>query len=311
MQDDDHAIELTVTSSTAVVVIGTGHVSPAVAAAFASRGRETIITGRNDVRAGEAARIASDLARAHVGGAPLAPATFAHAALVVECVAEDLAVKRALLTTVEPWVPPEGIIVTNTSSLPVDELAESLQRPGRFGGLHFLHPAHLTGVVEIVAASRTEQDTLDRLMSWAAEIGKRPIVVKQPLPGFVWNRLQMAMLRECLELVAQGVADAEAVDAAVSEGLAPRWLAAGPLATADLGGIAVFSEIARQLYPHLSARTEPTATLDQAEASGGFYTWDADDKAGTETARAEALAFGANLAQRRPRPKPRDAEPLA
>jgi 3-hydroxybutyryl-CoA dehydrogenase len=292
-----------------VVVVGTGHVSPAVAAAFASRGHETIITGRSDARAGEAARTASDLGHALVRAAPLAPATFGEVALIVECVAENLAVKRALLTTIEPWVEPATVIATNTSSLPLDQLAEALQRAERFGGLHFLHPAHLTGVVEVVAASRTDQTTIDRLLLWAAEIGKRPIVVKRPLPGFVWNRLQMAMLRECLELVEQGVADAEAVDAAVSEGLAPRWLAAGPLATADLGGIAVFAEITRQLFPHLSAKTAPTAMLDQAEATGGFYTWEATDMAGIENARAEALEFGSSLAERRPRPKPRDTEP--
>jgi 3-hydroxybutyryl-CoA dehydrogenase len=94
------------------------------------------------------------------------------------------------------------------------------------------------------------------------------------------------------------------VDAAVSEGLAPRWLAAGPLATADLGGIAVFREVARQLFPHLSAHTEPTPLLDRAEADGGFYTWDAEDLATVERSRAEALDFASKL----PRPTRRDAE---
>jgi len=281
-----------------VIVIGTGKVAPAVAAAFAASGRETLLAGRDDARTAGAARQASEMAGRPVRSAPLAEASFAEAALVVECVAEDADVKRAVLTAVESWLGAEAILVTNTSSLPLDELAAAVRRPERFGGLHFLHPAHLTGVVEVVAASTTDAATTAALTRWVAELGKRAIEVKRPTPGFVWNRLQMAVLRECLELVEQGIADPEAVDAAVSEGLAPRWLAAGPLATADLGGIAVFREIARQLYPHLSAHTEPTPLLDRAETDGGFYTWDAEDLATVERARAQALDFASKL----PRP---------
>ncbi len=287
-----------------VVVIGTGKAAPPVAAAFAASGRETLVAGRDEARAADAARLAGELAGRPVRSAPLAPASFAEAALVVECVAEDAAVKRAVLTMVEPWLGDEAILATNTSSLSLDELAGALERPERFGGLHFLHPAHLTALVEVVAASTTGAATAAALTRWVSEIGKRAIEVKRPTAGFVWNRLQMAILRECIELVEEGVADPEAVDAAVSEGLAPRWLAAGPLATADLGGIAVFREVARQLYPHLAAQTEPTPLLDRAEADGGFYTWDAEDLATVERSRAEALGFASKL----PRPTRRDAE---
>jgi len=287
------------------VVVGTGKVSPAVAAAFADAGGDALIAGRDVARTGDAARKASTLSKRTVRPAALEPATFVRAAIVIECVTEELAVKRSLLTLVEPWLDPDALVVTNTSSLPLDEIAQVLRRPGRFAGLHFLHPAHLTGVVEVIAASRTDKATVDRLLDLASDMGKRPIVVRRPTAGFVWNRLQMAVLRECLALVEEGVADTDAVDAAVSEGLAPRWLAAGPLATADLGGIAVFREIARQLYPHLSADQEPTALLDDAEANGGFYEFDAADEVDAETLRAEALAFASDLARRRRRPRPR------
>jgi 3-hydroxybutyryl-CoA dehydrogenase len=85
-------------------------------------------------------------------GAALEPAAFADAALVVECVAEDVAVKRAVLSAVEPWLDPAAALVTNTSSLSLDELADALGRPEAFGGLHFMHPAHLTRVVEVVGS---------------------------------------------------------------------------------------------------------------------------------------------------------------
>jgi 3-hydroxybutyryl-CoA dehydrogenase len=295
-------------ATTEVVIVGTGTVSAPVAAAFASTGADTRIAGRDATRAEGAAEKASTLGEARVRPAPLEPTTFAGAALVVECVAEDVAIKRALLKQLEPWLPQDCVLATNTSSLPLDELADGLTRPERFAGLHFLHPAHLTGVVEIVAASQTEPKTVERLLEWAEAQQKRPIVVRRPTPGFVWNRLQFALLRECVALVDEGIADPEAVDAAVSDGLAPRWVATGPLATADLGGIALFREIARQLYPHLSADQAPSESLDRAEAGGGFYAWDHGHKSAAEEARAESLAFASGLSRRHARPRPRDVD---
>jgi 3-hydroxybutyryl-CoA dehydrogenase len=291
-----------------VVIVGTGTVAAPVAAAFARTGAPTLIAGRRPPRARDAAQTATSLGAAAVRGAPLEHATFAGAALVVECVVEDLALKRAVLSQVEPWLDADCVVVTNTSSLPLDELADALRLPGRFAGLHFLHPAHLTGVVEIVAGSRTAPATVHRLLEWVEELDKQPIVVRRPTPGFVWNRLQMALLRECLALVDEGIAEPDDVDAAVRSGLAPRWLAAGPLATADLGGITLFREIARQLYPHLSAAREPSPSLDRAEASGGFYAWDVAARSTVEGARAEALSFASGLTRRNARPQPRHSD---
>jgi 3-hydroxybutyryl-CoA dehydrogenase len=290
------------------VVVGTGRVSAPVAAAFAAAGYETRIAGRDSGRTRDAARSAGELGAAAVQPAPLEAETFAGAAIVIECIAEDLELKRGLLRRVEPWLGADCVAATNTSSLPLESLAEVLRRPGQFAGLHFLHPAHLTRVVEVIAASRTAPATIERLAEAVAELGKRPILVRKPAAGFVWNRLQLAVLRECLALVDEGIATPEAVDAAVSEGLAPRWLAAGPLATADLGGIALFREIARQLYPHLSAAQEPSDSLRRAEEEGGFYAWSAEATTAAETVRADALEFAAGIARRKPRPSRRRAD---
>jgi 3-hydroxybutyryl-CoA dehydrogenase len=291
--------------SGSVVIVGTGRVAPGIAAAFAALGRDVVVAGRDEVRAKDCAAAAAELVHAHVRAGALGRETFRDATLVVETVVENLEVKQGLLERIEPWVDDATLIVSNTSSLPLDELAASLRDRTRFAGLHFLHPAHVTRVIEIVAATETSPQTIDALLELARHMEKRPIIVRRAVPGYVWNRLQMAMLRECLELVEQGVADAESVDAAVADGLAPRWLAAGPLATADAGGIATFHEIARQLFPSIASGTEPHDLLTQAQAGGGLYEWTDDERAALDPVRRDALEHGADIAARRPRPRPR------
>jgi 3-hydroxybutyryl-CoA dehydrogenase len=287
--------------SESVVIVGTGRVAPGIAAALAAVGCDVAVAGRDEHHAAECAATAG----AGVRSGALVPATFAGATLVVETVVEDLEVKQRLLETIEPWVGDGALIVSNTSSLPLDEVGALLRDRTRFAGLHFLHPAHLTRVVEIVAGTETAPRTIDTLLEFAARMDKRPIVVRRAVPGYVWNRLQMAMLRECLALVEEGVADAESVDAAVADGLAPRWLAAGPLATADAGGIATFHEVARQLFPSIASGVEPPELLTRARQSGGLYDWTDDERDALDPVRGDALKHGADIAARRPRPRPR------
>src|SRR5271165_904230 len=214
------------------VVVGTGRMAPGIAAALAQAGEQTAITGRSQERA----RQAADLAGSGVQARPLEAATFATARLVVETVTEEPAVKAAVYAMIEPWLPGGALLTTNTSGLSITELARGLQRPESFAGLHFLYPADVTPIVEIIAGQATAEMTVSSLRALADLMGKSPIVAHRDVPGFVWNRLQLALLREALWLVEQGVADIATVDAAVSDGLAPRWLAAGPFATVDLGG---------------------------------------------------------------------------
>jgi 3-hydroxybutyryl-CoA dehydrogenase len=287
--------------SDSVVIVGTGRVAPGIAASFAAIGCDVAVAGRDEHRAAACAAVAG----ARVGSGALVPATFAGATLVVETVVEDLAVKQDLLERIEPWLDDEALVVSNTSSLPLDEVGASLRDRTRFAGLHFLHPAHLTRVVEIVAGGETAPRTIETLLELAVRMDKRPIVVRRAVPGYVWNRLQMAMLRECLALVEEGVADAESVDAAVADGLAPRWLAAGQLATADAGGIATFHEVARQLFPAIASGVEPPELLTRARQSGGLYDWTDDERNALDPVRQDALKHGADIASRRPRPRPR------
>jgi 3-hydroxyacyl-CoA dehydrogenase len=285
------------------IVVGTGSMGPEIAATFAACGLETRLAGRDAGRTSLATERARSLAgAAAVTGEAITEEAFAGVDLVLETIAEDVDAKRALYATIEPWVAPGAVIATNTSSLRIADLAGVLARPERFAGLHFLKPAHLTAVVEVIPGPATDAATTGALRDLAGRMGKTPLLVCRDVPGFIWNRIQFAVLRECLHLLEQGVATAEDIDAAVSDGLAPRWTAAGPLATADLGGLATFARICEGLFPHLAAGTAaPDAILGAAAAGRPLQEWTARQGLGIEELRADALAAGRRIAEARRR----------
>ena len=285
------------------VVVGTGSMAPEIAAAFATAGMAVAIAGRDAGRT-DAAVV---LARAFAGGrevtaAAIVPEAFANADLVLETVVEDLATKHELLARVEGWCAPKTVIATNTSSLRIADIAGVLARPGRFAGLHFLKPAHLTAVVEIIPGPGTDEGATTLLRDVAARMGKTPLIAERDVPGFIWNRIQFAVLRECLHMLETGVASAADIDAAVSDGLAPRWVAAGPLATADLGGLATFARICDGLFPHLANDTgAPDAITGPAAAAEPLQPWTQGSAAEIQQLRADSLAAGREIAERRQR----------
>lgn len=284
------------------VVIGTGAMGPEIAAALAAAGWSVAIAGRTAVARDPAATKASMWADAVVVPAVIDEPTFTDADLVVETIVEDLAAKHALLRRIEPWCHPGAVIATNTSSLTIAEVAQPLDRPQRFAGLHFLKPAHLTGVVEIIPGPRTDESTTSFLRDVAAQMGKTPLVATRDVPGFIWNRIQFAVLRECLHMLDQGVASAADIDAAVADGLAPRWTAAGPLATADLGGLRTFATICDSLFPYLStAHSAPESITGPAERGEPLQQWTADAGDAVAKLRAKALASGRKIAKKRRR----------
>lgn len=283
------------------VVVGTGSMGPEIAAAFAAAGFETRIAGRTAAGRADAARRATDLAGGRpVVSAPIDAPGFAEADVVVESIVEDLAAKHELLARIEPWCDPRAVIATNTSSLTIADIAAGLASPERFAGLHFLKPAHLTGVVEIIPGGGTSPGTVEVLKDVAAQLGKAPLVARRDVPGFIWNRIQFAVLRECLHMLEAGVASAEDIDAAVADGLAPRWVAAGPLATADLGGLATFATICDLLFPHLANDVAaPAAITGPAAAGEPLQGWTAGNRSEVRELRADALAAGREIARRR------------
>jgi 3-hydroxybutyryl-CoA dehydrogenase len=189
--------------------------------------------------------------------------------LVVESIAEDVAVKRQLYQAIEPRLGPSTILGTCTSSLSLAELAAGLARPERFLGYHWFNPPELVALVEIVPAEATAAAVTDRVEAFSRAIGKQPVRVAD-VPGFVANRLQYALIREAYHLVAAGVCTPADVDRVVTAGLGPRWAAIGPFLSMDLAGLDVHRAVVEQLFPRLSAGTTVPPVLSALTDEGAL-----------------------------------------
>jgi 3-hydroxybutyryl-CoA dehydrogenase len=175
--------------------------------------------------------------------------------LVVESVVESLAVKTEVLAdAARRW--PGAVLASNTSSLSIGALGEAAGAPERTIGTHYWNPPLLMPLVEVIAGDRTAPVVVSSIVAILRGLGKRSVRVGKDVPGFVWNRLQLALLREATWIVEQGVATPEVVDEIVRDGLARRWRLTGPFETVALGGPGTFTRIAANLFPVLSDATE-------------------------------------------------------
>lgn len=174
--------------------------------------------------------------------------------LAVESLPEDLELKAALLRPLAE-ASPHAVLATNTSSLSVTELGERIGAPERTVGTHYWNPPLLMPLVEVVAGSGTHREVVDRIADTLRGLGKRPVLVRD-VPGFAWNRLQMAVLREAVALVEGGVASPAIVDEILTHGLARRWRHIGFFQAIALGGVETWQKTAANLLPLISAATE-------------------------------------------------------
>jgi 3-hydroxybutyryl-CoA dehydrogenase len=174
--------------------------------------------------------------------------------VIVESLPEDLELKAEVLSPLLA-VHPDAVLATNTSSISISALGEAAGAAERIVGTHYWNPPLLMPLVEVVAGERTPAALRDRLAALLRTIGKRPVALEHEVPGLLWNRLQAAMLRECLWLVEHGIATPETIDEVMRDGLARRWRLTGPFETVGLGGARTFDAIAANLFPLLSDAT--------------------------------------------------------
>lgn len=189
---------------------------------------------------------------------------------VTEAVTEDLEVKRQVFKKLDAVAPKDAILASNTSGLSIAEIAAVAKRPERVVGTNWWNPPHIIPLVEVMRGEKTNDDTVQRTREVLTRIGKKPIVVLKPIKGFIGNRLQIALLREALYLLENGVASAEDIDAAVSYGPGFRYPVLGPFKTADFGGLDVFYHLSKELFRELVSSTEPQKVLAQLVEDGKF-----------------------------------------
>jgi len=176
------------------------------------------------------------------------------AQVIVESVVEDLAEKKAALLPVVARNP-DAIVASNTSSIPITAIGAAIRAGERTVGVHYWNPPLLMPMVEIIRGDETDEVVVTAMTATLRALGKRPVLVDHDVQGFAWNRLQLALLREAVWLVENGVASPATVDEIVRDGLARRWRYTGPFQTAALGGAATFERVANLLWPALSTAT--------------------------------------------------------
>lgn len=250
-----------------VVLLGPGLMGAQIASEYALGGHEVIVLARRPDVARERIDRSFATARQHglatddevmAADARISITTDAEAAsdaqIIVESVIEDLAQKAAALAPVIPFAP-AAIVASNTSSIPITEIGARIGAPERTIGAHYWNPPLLMPLVELIRGDQTTDDVVTTMTETLRGLGKRPVVADRDVPGFVWNRLQLALLREAVWIVEQGVASPQTVDKIVRDGLARRWRYTGPFQTAALGGAATFERVAANLWPVLSCAT--------------------------------------------------------
>ena len=201
---------------------------------------------------------------------------------VIEAIAEDLALKQRLICRAERSTEPESVLSSTTSAISPTEIQSPLSDPSRFCVAHYAQPAHLVQLVEVVPGSATSNETTDFTIGYLEKTGKSAVLCPD-IPGFLWARIQHAVLREFASLVGQGLVTPEACDRVLKEGYAARLPAMGAFEHADLAGLDLLTgAAARAVWEDLSNVRDPSETpVGKLHSQGhtgmksglGFYDW--------------------------------------
>jgi 3-hydroxybutyryl-CoA dehydrogenase len=285
-------------------VIGAGTMGTNIALIFAARGHRVVVMDASPGQAKKSARTLAANAEtleahglldaapaaavcAQVGWSSSLAEAVCQADWIVEAITEDLDAKQQLFRAIESHCGEQAVIWSNTSTFMPTALCADMRHPERMLVAHFWNPAHLIPLVEVVPHPRTQADVVARTQALLESCGKRPVILKREVPGFVGNRLAFALQREAMDLVQSGVVSADQVDAIVRTGFGRRIAETGIFGTADLGGLDVYLSICRLLFPHLSSQVAPPPLLEDLVRAGrlgmktgaGWSTYDVDSQA--------------------------------
>ncbi len=295
-------------------VLGCGVMGPQIALSLALGGIPVNLWARRKESLGDAVAAMKDAQKFLVGHGLLAASSdalplislkenlaeaAAGAGFIVEAVAEDLDAKRQLLRTAERCASPEAVLSSTTSALSPTDLQSGLEHPGNFCVAHYAQPAHLVELVEVVPGRSTSDASTAFTIQILESTGKQPVVCPD-VPGFLWARIQHAVLREFASLVGRGLTTPEACDTVLKAGYAARLPAMGAFEHADLAGLDLLNgEAAKAVWRDLSSAADPADTpVGRIFAEGnlgmksgsGFYDWTVRDPAQFKKRRDEEIA---------------------
>jgi 3-hydroxybutyryl-CoA dehydrogenase len=301
----------------AIAVIGAGLMGAGIALVFAAAGHRVALFDalegarttalpriRDNLKAVGLDPIAADAISLH---AQLAKAV-ADADFVVEAAPEDLALKQALFIEIEDAARPTAILASNTSVIPITAIMARLRNKSRALGTHWWNPPYLVPLVEVIRTVDTSDAAIDATLKLLLSVGKTAVEVKKDVPGFIGNRLQHALWREAVSLVADGVCDAKTVDDVVKASFGARLAVLGPLENADLVGTDLTRSIHNYVLPALDRSTAASPYLDRLVETGrlgfksgeGFRSWSPEQQAALRERVTNHLraSFGAPVSAR-------------
>ncbi len=215
--------------------------------------------------------------------------------VVFEAGPENLAFKQQLFAELETLVPAHCTLASNTSVIPITDIMRGLATGRRALGTHWWNPPFLVPLVEVIKTAETDPTVAQDMFNLLAAVGKTPAMVEKDVPGFIGNRLQHALWREAVALVAEGVCSAETVDTVVKASFGRRLPVLGPLENADLVGIDLTLAIHETVLPAIDSTPGPSPYLAQLIGEGrlgmksgrGFRSWTPEQQA---ELRARVLA---------------------
>ena len=271
-----------------VLVVGAGQMGAGIAQVVAASGREVLL---HDAMPGAVERgletMRRSLGKLHEKGGPAPDDVLARvtavdelgaADLLIEAIVENAEAKKELFRAADAALPPEAVLASNTSSIPITELAAATSRPDRVVGMHFFNPVPMLALVEVIRAEQTSDATAAAIVQLARDLGKTPAEAND-FPGFVSNRILMPFINEAAYALMEGVAEPEAIDTVAKLGFAHPM---GPLALADLIGLDTCVAIMEVLHDGLGdPKYAPCPLLRRYVAAGrlgrksghGFYEY--------------------------------------
>ena len=278
-----------------IAVVGAGTMGNGIAGQAAMSGYEVILNDVDDARIalgfemidrtwskglqrGKSTQVDIDKARARLLSTSDIAAAVKDADLIIEAVPERMDLKKTLFKTIEAHAPETAILASNTSSLSIDEIAESVSDPSRVVGMHFFNPVAASKLVELVRGSTTRDEVLAATRTVSEQMGKQCIVVRNS-PGFATSRLGITLGNEAMRMFQEGVASAEDIDKAMVLGYKHPI---GPLALTDLVGLDVRLAITDHLFEQFGTDTfKAPEVLRKMVAEGklgkksgeGFYVY--------------------------------------